>query len=461
MRSDSPLLTLDSLGDFTLANFAAVSRRGAGVRIAPDACLRIQARRTEFLRFIDAEPTPWVYNVTGGLTGNQATIFSSQERRALTRRFISAGAVLSGESMPERIVRGVIFCRLANFIEGHAAVRAEVAVAVAAMLEEPLPLLPVHGHGAAGEMSLLSHLFGDLVERVELREKEASALVNGAPVAAALMADTLLQAGPLLAEVISAVAVAIDAFGAPRDAYDPVLGSLWQNPYAARAMALLSAALPADSGAGPRLPQAPVSFRAAPRLLARALRSYHSLHLATHQTIRAVTDNPVIVREGGSLRALSNGGFFDAEGPPLFDDLAGAWADLIRLLEKLASRLAETASSKAMSRSALGRLRGLVWAVAGYAEDAAARASRTPLPGTEAGGGPQNDLLSPVVQAWAKQLAVGNLLSTACAVLRAVAACVGGEETLDPHGLDAALRRRMEKATVPPPELVPPIPHSL
>jgi len=350
--------------------------------------------------------------------------------------------VLSGEVMPQRIARGAIFCRLANFIEGHAAVRPDLALAVASMLEVSLPTLPRAGHGAAGEMLLLSHLFGSLAAGMNLEEKEAGALVNGAPVAAALLADSALSSGPLLREMIDAVALAIQAFGAPLEAYDPILGELWHSPEAQRILASLSHALPARMSA-PRSPQAPVSFRAAPRLLARALRSQAALRRAAENALGAVTDNPLVVGEGGTVRVVVNGGFFDADAPAIFDDVAGVAADLIRLLEKLATRIAETADVSALSRAAQARLRGLVWALAGYAEDAVATASRTPLPGTAGGGAPQNDLLSPVVQAWAKQSATFDLSSRAAATLRAVAACVAGDTHIDVQQLDLALRTRM------------------
>ena len=440
------VVTLQSRSDFILANFAAVSRGGAAIRLTADACARMNARHAAFIRFLDTEPTPWVYGVTGTIVSGRAVILTPPERRAQVRRPIAAGAVLFGEPMPAHIVRGVLFCRLSNFIEGHAAVRADVALAVAAMLERPLPQLPRQGHGAAGEMLLLSHLFGALVEGMNLEEKEASALVNGAPVAAALAADSLLRAGPLMREVVDAVALAIDVYRAPLDACDPLLGELWQNPYAERAIALLMRAARPRVGA-PRFPQAPVSFRAAPRLLARALRSYAALRLTAERAIGAVTDNPVVVGEGDAVRILCNGGFFDADAPAIFDDFGGVCADLIRLLEKLAARLAETADLTTLPRPAQARLRGLVSALAGYAEDAASTASRTPLPGTEGGGAPQNDMISPVVQAWAKQTAASDLLSSAAAVLRAVAACVQGDVHIDPLGLDQALRDRMVSVT--------------
>lgn len=438
--------TLHSRRDFSVANFAAVSRGGAVIRLTADACARMDASHAAFLGFIDAHPTPWVYGVTGTILSGHAVTLTPAERRAQIRRPIAAGAVLFGDPIPERIVRGVLFCRLSNFIEGHSAVRAEVALAVAAMLERSLPQLPRSGHGTAGEMSLLSHVFGALVENVNLKEKEASALINGAPVAAALTADTLLCAGPLLREVVDVLGLAIDVYRAPLDAYDAVLGGLWLNPHAERALALLAGAATPRTGP-PRLPQAPVCFRAIPRLLARALGCFDALCVAAERALRAVTDNPVVLTEGGSMRILSNGGFFDADAPALFDDFAGVCADLVRLLEKLAARLAETADPAALTRSAQARLRALVSALSGYAEDAAASTSRTPLPGTDGGGAPQNDLISPVVQAWAKLTAASEFLSSAIAVLRAVAAGVHGDVSSDPCNLDRALRYRMVSVT--------------
>ena len=455
------IVMLNSLEDFTLASFAAVSRGGARTQLTEAACARIDARRAAFIRLIDTVPTPWIYNVTGKSDG---TTLNAQERRALSRRYIAAGAVLFGDELPPRIVRGALFCRLANFIEGHAAVRADVALAVATMLAAPLPSIPTLGHGAAGEMSLLSHLFGDLIERMPLEAKEALALINGAPFATALLADSLLSAGPLLLEIASAIARAIDTYPAPLDAYDPILASLWRNPHAADALALIGrkpaphasqapdASQPPDSpqlapvpNASP-LTQAPVSFRAAPRLLARALRTYSSLRLTAAHSLQAVTDNPVVVDGNGPLRVLSNGGFFDADAPPLFDELAGVYADLARLLEKLGTRLAEKHAAL-LPPPAQARLRGLVSALAGYAEDAVSTATRTPLPGSDGGGAPQNDLISPVLQAWTKQVTAGEILSRSTAILRAVLATLAGHVDTDPRATCTNLLDRMASAT--------------
>jgi histidine ammonia-lyase len=463
------IVMLNSLEDFTLTSFAAVSRGGARVQLNESACTRIDAQRAAFIRHIDTIPTPWIYNVTGKSDG---TTLNARERGALSRRYIAAGAVLFNarprlhptpphdatprpgelppqhatprpDEIPPRIVRGALFCRLANFIEGHAAVRADVALAVASMLDAPLPSIPALGHGAAGEMSLLSHLFGDLIERLPLEEKEALALINGAPFATALLTDSLLNAGPLLVEIAGVIAGAIDTYPAPLDAYDPILASLWRSPHAAHALALIGRKPTPHT---PHSTQAPVSFRAAPRLLARALRTYSSLRLTAEQSLQAVTDNPVVVDSGGPLRVLSNGGFFDADAPPLFDELAGVYADLARLLEKLGARLAEKHSAL-LPPPAQARMRGLVSALAGYAEDAVSTATRTPLPGTDGGGAPQNDLISPVIQAWTKHTAAGAILSRSTATLSAILATLAGHVGTDPRETCTNLLDRMARAT--------------
>jgi histidine ammonia-lyase len=469
------IVMLNSLEDFTLPSFAAISRGGSSARLSEAASARIDARRTAFIQLIDAVPTPWIYNVTGKSDG---TTLNAQERRTLSRRYIAAGAVLFDtqaqqdprpprsatphldefplqhamprpDGLPPRIVRGALFCRLANFIEGHAAVRTDVALAVASMLDAPLPSIPTFGHGAAGEMSLLSHLFGDLIERMSLEEKEALALINGAPFATALLADSLLSAGPLLQEIAATIAGAIDTYPAPLDAYDPILASLWRNPHAAHALALIAdarRALDKPAQHAPQPTQAPVSFRAAPRLLARALRTYSSLRLTVEHSLQAVTDNPVVVDGDGPLRALGNGGFFDADAPPLFDELASVYADLTRLLEKLGTRLAEKRTAS-LTPPAQARLRGLVCALAGYSEDAASSATRTPLPGTDGGGAPQNDLISPVMQAWTKHVATGQILSRSIATLSAVLDTAKGNVATDPHAICTNLLDRMASAT--------------
>ena len=64
------------------------------------------------------------------------------------------------------MVRGILFARLANFVEGNAKVRPVIAERVAALLDGPLPTLPLGGQVGPGEvltlLERLSAIDGDL-----------------------------------------------------------------------------------------------------------------------------------------------------------------------------------------------------------------------------------------------------------------------------------------------------------
>ena len=98
-----------------------------------------------------------------------------------------------GEPLPDRVVRAIVLARLANFLDGHAAVRGLVAQAVAGMLDgDRLPAVAVQSNGGSGEVLALGSLFFALSTRVSLTAKERMALINGSPCAAALIADVAL-----------------------------------------------------------------------------------------------------------------------------------------------------------------------------------------------------------------------------------------------------------------------------
>ena len=99
------------------------------------------------------------------------------------------------------MVRGLVFARLVDFVEGHAKVRPELAERVAALLRAaaPLPCVPLGGQACPGEvlpMLYLTSWVGDL----EFEEGEGLALVNGSPYSTAVLADTAVRARNRLAQ---------------------------------------------------------------------------------------------------------------------------------------------------------------------------------------------------------------------------------------------------------------------
>jgi histidine ammonia-lyase len=421
-------VVLRNRADIDLDCFLRVAWKGEGVTIAPEALESIGLCRETFLQLLESDPDAVVYGVTTA-PGDRANVpLSGEERERWARRSPMTGASF-GEPLPERVVRGIVLARLANFVEGNAAVRPEVVQAVAALLDgDPLPAVPARGNGGAGEILALGHLFHELGSRVGLQLKEPIALVNGSPCAAALVADAALAASRRLRLAEEVFALSAEAIRAPLEAYSADLEPLWADEHERAALETFRRLL--DGGSAERRPyQAPVSYRILPRVLGQARRGVAAAESAATVSLRSVTDNPVYVPpdEGRPLGAVfSTGGFHDGRASPALDGLAFTWADLCQLAERQTERLL-------VDPSALGGPDGFLslfsMVQVAWAEDARAAAQPTFLP---LGGYGQNDTASPSFLAWHKEGRAAACLDAALAVLAVVASQTLFVQELDP-----------------------------
>ena len=418
---------LETRDDFNLETYRRVAWRGAPVALSDVAVEVMRESRRRFLALLERQPETVVYGVTSGYGQMARQRLKHDERRAHAARPPLAAAASFGEALPERVTRGIVFARLVNFVEGYAAISPELAVAVADMLGgEPLPRVPAHGASSAGEISSLAHLFSPVSERLQLAEKDALALVNGAPCAAALVADAALAAEARQRIATRVFALAAEALRAPLEAYDAVLAELWGDDFDAAALADLRSLL--EGGEAERRGyQAPVSFRALPRLLGQTLRAAHQARQVASTLLRAISDNPLFLAGDDAHpdgRVISNGGFHAAAAAPALDALAAAWADLALVCDRQINRLLDGQVSLLpdyLMSPGGGYIGCLGFASADYVEQARHAAQRTFLPGSDGGGFGQNDLAVPAVAAWRKTEEAGRCLDANLAILAAVA----------------------------------------
>jgi histidine ammonia-lyase len=408
-------VVLNKRADINLESFLRVSWQGEGVRLGAEALERMAECRTSFLALLESEPELVVYGTTSG-GGERARFRLTREEMDEQGRRPHRGSSSWGEPLPERVVRGIVFARLANWVEGHGAVRPQLAEAVASLLDgEPLPEIPLRGNGGSGEVLALGHLVDAIVTRAGGTElKEPMELVNGSPCAAALVADAALAARRRLALAHEVFALSAEAILAPLEAYSPPLAELWGDEHEAAALGALWRNL--QGGAAERRPyQAPVSYRILPRVLGQAHRAVAAAELAAGISLASVSDNPVYVPpddEHPLGQAFSTGGYHNAMAYPALDNLAAAWADLCQLAERQTERLLaaiETGDYSLMS--------GAYMVMVGWAEDARTAAQRTLLP---LGGIGQNDTAAPTFFAWPKEREAGYCLEAALAVLAAL-----------------------------------------
>ena len=407
-------------GDVDLTVFQRVAWEGETVALGDDAVKRMHASRRAFETFVAASADRHLYGITTAHHRGAATLLSAQERARYARGVPATPASFGPALLPERLVRGIVLARLAGFIGGTAAVRPVLAASVAAMLEAAMPMVPARGRGESGEIGTLRAVFGGVQEQLELEAKEGMALINGAPAAAAALADAALTGRARLAVAEEVMALAFDAAQAPEVHLDPALQDAWGDPHQTAALTRLRALT--DTGDAPRSGhQAAVAFRNAPRMLGWLRRLQHWAEECATISLAAPGDNPIFAAEGAAGRAariISNAGYHDARAAPMLNALAAAWADLASLAAVQATRLAENPAGLSAHES-VPEVTLLSMTALGWAEEARLAAAPTLI---SLGGSPPSDTSSPALLAWRLAHDAGACLQATLATLAVLAA---------------------------------------
>jgi len=424
-------VVIEKRSDIDLDVARRVAWQGEGVSLGATAMAAMAAGRDRLVRILEHDPEIVIYGVTTGAGQLAKRKLKPEERKGWAKMSPVGAAASWGDLLPERVVRGICLARLANFVDGHAAVSPEIARGVAAMLSGgAMPQVPAMGQGGAGEILSLSHLFTDLVERVEPEEKDVMCLINGSPSATALVTDAALAGQRRLELATRVFALSFEAFNAPLGHLDAELEGYWNNRFDAAALATLRDLIGGGHGGTRRSYQAPVSFRILPRMLGQAGRSLGMAQEVAQESLQAITDNPVWVdnvdAEHPHGQFVSTGGYHNPHAVLAMDSLTACYANLCVIAERhgaktldgnislLPDQLLDPDDTEGMHRGYMGCL---PMAQTGYEEEARMYAQATLLPGSESGGFGQNDVASPVFLAWSKQERAARCLDMALASL--------------------------------------------
>lgn len=421
-------VALETRSDFTLEACRRVAWGNEAVTFAPTAREAMARARRQFMALVE-NPNITIYGVNTGYGHQAKTRLSPEQRKMQAAAPTYHRAVSWGDPLPERVVRAMVFARLANFVEGHAAISPHIAEAVAEMLNgAAMPMLPARGQGGAGEILALSHLFIGLSERHDMAEKDMLSLINGSPGASALVSDAALASASRLDIAAEVLALAAEAFNTPLEHFAGELESLWNNPHDAWALRKIRTLMAGGHGGERRPYQAPVSFRIMPRILGQARKASVDATAVANESLAAASDNPLFLFPGAGRpdgAMISTGGYHNAQAPMAMDNLTAAYANLCVIAERLGAKLLDPAVSLLPPflglQDGMSYLGCLPMAIAGYSEECRMLAQATLLPGSESGGFGQDDVASPVFAAWSKQDRAGALLEQALASLAPIA----------------------------------------
>jgi histidine ammonia-lyase len=421
--ASSTAIPIGTRTDLTLDLVHAVAWRRTGLEITPEALALMDRCQESFEAFVSertrSDPQALIYGVTSAPGDAAAAALTDEDRAQRPTQLWTAMSF--GEPLPDRVVRAIVVARLANFLDGHAAVRGQVAQAVANMLDDPaLPAVPSQSNGGSGEILALGSLFFELSTRMTLSAKERMALINGSPCAAALVADVALAARRRIELAEAVFALVAEICGAPDEHFAHELGDLWGDEHDTAALRSLRSLL-ADSTRERQPHQASVSVRILPRVLGAAHRARAAAERAANVSLSAVTDNPVYLPPSGDRplgAAYSNGGYHNAHAVAAIDGVAFAHADLCQLAQRLTDHLFQNPVTAPLVGYDEWSVKPLHMVQNGWAEEARAAAAPTLL---SLGGFGQNDVPAMSFLAWRKATAVGHCLDASLAVLAALA----------------------------------------
>jgi histidine ammonia-lyase len=421
-------VVLESREDFTLEAFRRVTVDGEDVVVGPAALGIMAAARAGFEQLLQSGPPGFIYGVTTRPGVEVGTAIPPAEWRSYARRFRGVGRGFGRDRLDERVVRGIVFARLADFVGGHAKVRPELAQQVAALLAAQLPPLPLDGQTGAGEILPLMHVMAGIDD--DLVEGEGMALINGSPCATALVADVALHAEHRLGMAESIFALSIEAYRAPLDAYDKALDDLQGDDAERVVLQHLRGYLSGSSTSGRLSHQAPVSFRILPRVLGQAQRAVRAVEHAASTALGSVTENPVYLpadADHPSGRVLSTGGFHNGAAAPAMSWLTAAWADLALVAQRQLTAMHNPGSGLPHLLAPAGFIAGASggatnlfgWVATGLVEEARSLASPALLPASI--NDSQNDVASPAFGAYRSQDRAAECLDCVLAILALVA----------------------------------------
>lgn len=278
-----------------------------------------------------------VYGVNTGFGKLAQTRIAPEKTALLQRNLILSHCCGVGAALPTPIVRLIIALKLISLGRGASGVRWEVLARLQRFLEiDLIPVIPGQGSvGASGDLAPLAHMTAVLIgageasfrgvrmptpealsaaglEPMELGPKEGLGLINGTQVSTALALAALFGAWRLAQTALISGAQSCDALMASTAPFRSELHELRGLPGQISAAASLRDLLAGSEIRESHLAnddrvQDPYSVRCQPQVMGACLDLLQQAGRTLEIEANAVTDNPIVIVEDGSI--ISGGNF--------------------------------------------------------------------------------------------------------------------------------------------------------
>ena len=359
-------------GHLTLAQLRELHASNTTLTLDPAA--RAGIRASADLVHKAAQGGDAVYGVNTGFGKLANQRIAQADLETLQLNLLRSHAVGVGEPMSEPVVRLILLMKAASLARGYSGIRELVIDRLFAFYNLGItPVIPCQGSvGASGDLAPLAHLCLPLIgegevffegkrmpaaqalaqaklEPIKLSAKEGLALINGTQVSTGLAIDALLATERLFEAAVISGAVTLDAARGSDGPFEPRIHAVRGQPgqiacaAAYRALAVGSAIRKSHLEGDDRV-QDPYCLRCQPQVMGACL---DQMRYATDVLVReanAVTDNPLVFAETGTLLS---GGNFHAEPVALAADaLAVVIAEIGAIAERRIAMLVDTVVSR-------------------------------------------------------------------------------------------------------------------
>jgi len=352
------------------------------------------------------DESPLIYSLNTGVGAFKNTRVSVADIAQFQTNLILAHATGVGPDLPADTVRAIMLLRLNAFMADYSGISLPVMDRLVDFLNcDLIPAIPAQGSvGASGDLAPLAHMAGALCgfdnafilrdgirvpaaealacaglpTSVEMRAKDASALINGSTVSLAIAVLALADARLLARNADVGLAMSLEAMRCEKDAFIPQIHAARPHPgqqlvarnvmkligdsarmsEPARAVRYPGDTGPADALPGPRVQDA-YSLRCAPQVHGPVREALAYIGGIIEREIDSATDNPLIVEVDGERRAVSGGHFHGQYVAQVMDLLAIAITDLASIAERRVARLIDPAMSYGLQRNLTSGVPGL------------------------------------------------------------------------------------------------------
>ena len=303
-----------------------------------------------------------VYGINTGFGKLASTRIPADQTAKLQRNLILSHCCGVGTELPANIVRLVICLKILSLGRGASGVRWLVIKQLEAFLQNDiLPVIPGQGSvGASGDLAPLAHMTAAIIGEgsvnyrgsnmpaveamalaglnpVELGAKEGLGLINGTQVSTALALGALFDSWNLAQTALISGALTTDALMGSTAPFRPEIHALRGLPGQVDAAQSLSAlfegsVIRESHREDDERVQDPYSLRCQPQVMGACMDLLRQVAVTLEIEANAVTDNPIVVIEDGSILS---GGNFHAE-PVAFaaDQIALAIAEIGSITER-------------------------------------------------------------------------------------------------------------------------------